>query len=154
MQNPALGAMCIWKYICGYSDQSEKMSSVPLPALYLVMPLVSREEIRETVCHTTAGFFKLVDKMRVSNSIHALATIREAVPQMYALTSEALSIALAARLVAFNDAAGGFVPMQYSSTKLTTTSVEDEYMKAALRLGKWSYAVGVDRLFAIFGVET
>jgi hypothetical protein len=47
VQNPALGAMLVWRYVVGYHKARSDAAGCPLPLLFLVLPLSAK--IAETL---------------------------------------------------------------------------------------------------------
>ena len=52
VQNPALGAGLLWRFACGYSEAHPRRDPVPLPLLFLVLPIILHEQIEELVAGT------------------------------------------------------------------------------------------------------
>ena len=63
VQNPAIGAAVIWRFICGYYSRENK--GVPFPLVFLVLPIIFREELCDVIYTTQKkkGLTKLSEKL-------------------------------------------------------------------------------------------
>src|SRR4030095_3607678 len=52
VQNPALGAGLLWRYVCGYVDSHPTRDPVSFPLVFLVLPLVLHEQTENFVQST------------------------------------------------------------------------------------------------------
>ncbi len=52
VQNPALGAMLLWRFAVGYERGSRTASPTPIPLLFLVLPVTLHEETVQFVTST------------------------------------------------------------------------------------------------------
>ena len=43
VQNPALGAVLLWRFTCGYYSNENR--PVPFPLLFVVLPIVFRQDL-------------------------------------------------------------------------------------------------------------
>ncbi len=68
VQNPALGAMMLWRSCSGYHRESQTAAPIPLPLLFLVLPICLHRETAELLSSTQrqSGLRKFVEKFHVS----------------------------------------------------------------------------------------
>ena len=50
VQNPALGAALLWRFTCGYYSNENR--SVPFPLLFVVLPIVFRQDLCSVIKST------------------------------------------------------------------------------------------------------
>ena len=43
VQNPAIGAAILWRFICGYKSKDNEPT--PFPLLFIVLPIIFREDL-------------------------------------------------------------------------------------------------------------
>lgn len=62
VQNPALGAVLVWRFACGYTDKSPTRSYAPLPFAFLVLPIILHADSFADLAGTRSGLLAFVDK--------------------------------------------------------------------------------------------
>ena len=53
VQNPAMGATILWRFICGYYAKENK--GVPFPLLFIVLPIIFRADLCTVIQSTQKG---------------------------------------------------------------------------------------------------
>lgn len=63
VQNPAIGAAVLWKFIYGYYLKENKM--IPFPLLFIVLPIILREDLCTAIKSTQKkkGLSKVSEKL-------------------------------------------------------------------------------------------
>jgi hypothetical protein len=105
--------MLLWRCASGYSSASNRGEPIPLPLLFLVLPILLHQETAGLVTSTlkSSGLRKFVEKFQLAaqNKTDLLLTIGPRAQAMRSLTAEALGIAVLCRILAFeNNAARAF----------------------------------------------
>src|SRR4029077_5237987 len=107
VQNPALAAMLLWRCASGYSLTSDRAEPIPLPLLFLVLPILLHHETAELVTATqkSSGLRKFVEKFQLASQSKTdlLLSIGSRAQAMRNLTSEGLGIAVLCHILAFED---------------------------------------------------
>jgi hypothetical protein len=107
VQNPALAAMLLWRCASGYSATSDRSEPIPLPLLFLVLPILLHQETAELVASTLkpSGLRKFVEKFQLAaqSKTDLLLAIGPRAQVMRNLTAEALGIAVLCRVLAFEE---------------------------------------------------
>jgi hypothetical protein len=107
VQNPALAAMLLWRCASGYAAASGRAEPIPLPLLFLVLPILLHQATAELVSstHKGSGLRKFVEKFQLAaqSKTDLLLTIGPRAQAMRTLTAEALGIAIICRVLAFED---------------------------------------------------
>jgi len=107
VQNPALAAMLLWRCASTYSLSQERAEDIPLPLLYLVLPILLHRETADLVSGTlkNSGLRKFVEKFQLAtySKTDLLLSIGSRAVGMRDLTSQGIGIAVACRLLGFEE---------------------------------------------------
>ena len=99
--------MLLWRCASGYSATSDRSEPIPLPLLFLVLPILLHQETAELVTSTlkASGLRKFVEKFQLAaqSKTDLLLAIGPRAQAMPNLTAEALGIAVLCRVLAFED---------------------------------------------------
>lgn len=103
VQNPALGAMLLWRCCVGYSSAHERAQSAPLPLLFLILPMLLHKDTAELVMSTqrASGLRKFVEKFQLAaqSKTDLLLAIGPRAQAMRKLTGDSLGLAVVSNLV-------------------------------------------------------
>ena len=140
VQNPALGAGLLWRFACGYSEAHPRREPVPLPLLFVVLPIILQEQVEELVAGTqkASGLRVFAGKFAKSaNSMQDLLMgIHDRVLLLRRLSKESLALALATRLLHLETTAGVIALSQVEAVAGIPLEVR-RMMKSAEKLGLW-----------------
>lgn len=134
VQNPALGAAVIWRFTHGY--YREKCEPVPFPLLFVVLPIVFREELCDLIIHTQKGLPKLSEKLFSNRQNDNLYSINNTAKAQRGLTFDSIAIAATALLISIDVRSAMVYPINAKNAKGLNDSTMD-MMKAAEKLGIW-----------------
>ncbi len=137
VQNPALGAVVIWRFVCGY--YSVDTSMVPFPLLFIVLPIIYNEELRDVIKSTRAssGLSKVSEKLiqkKINDSLYAINTVAN---ELKLTSLQAIGIANDTKLISVD------IPNAYVFPVMTTKAPEGRSIEVktmyttAERLGQW-----------------
>ena len=156
MQNRALGAMLLWRFIVGYEDSSETREATPLPLLFVVLPILLHEETAVLVRKTqkASGLRFFADKFRESkvSASDLIPAIHQRALDMRMLSSESIMTAVATGLVSVDCDSGGAVHITSSAPKAGIPASIDRLLKSAEKLGAWCSQVSLHEVSAILRV--
>lgn len=102
MQNPALGALLLWRFAKAYPESHLQKLDSPLPLAFIVLPLVWHPDTAEVIAGTltTSGLRKYAAKFTESEGARdVLIGINDRVAHLRPKTRAALRVALATGLV-------------------------------------------------------
>jgi hypothetical protein len=103
VQNPALGALLLWRFVTGYSAARSDSAACPLPLTFLVLPVLLHEETARHVRTTRrdTGLRGFVAKFTAASNAEAdlLLGLHDRARTMRAQTLDALRTAVGARLL-------------------------------------------------------
>ena len=151
IQNPALGAILIWRFVIGYAEED---CVAPLEMVYIVLPVVFEETMRAAINGTKSGLVKCHVKLHSNMADSALLRVAEAAPMLYGLTSESIASALACGLVSLDAKDAKLrVARKTMPSQIKMSSIEKDCMRAARKLGKWVANLSKDEIEALLGVR-
>ena len=84
VQNPAIGAMILWHFICGY--KAKDSSPAPFPLLFYVLPIIFRDDLCTTIKSTRKGLSKVSEKLFQEKRNDELYSINNAAIELRQLT--------------------------------------------------------------------
>ncbi|WP_324664241.1 three component ABC system middle component [Dehalococcoides mccartyi] len=155
VQNPALGAMLLWRFAVGY-ERNRTATPSPLPLMFLVLPIVLHEETAQLVTSTQEAsglrvFASKFSETRISKADLLLAINRRAF-EMRKLTMDSLALATSSGLISFDCDRGTVVALSSSPAKSGIPLSIKPMLKAAERLGLWCSAVSIHEVSVILKV--
>ncbi|OGO91756.1 MAG: hypothetical protein A2Y17_13430 [Clostridiales bacterium GWF2_38_85] len=137
VQNPAIGAAVIWRFVCGYYECDNRNISVPFPLLFLVLPIIFREDLREVIKSTqkAKGLQKVAEKLFITKKADLFCGIQSTAEQYKETTLSSIHIASNANLIAIDTKTALVSPLQTKASKMPKTS--DELLMQSEKLGMW-----------------
>lgn len=141
VQNTALGAVILNRFVFGYAEGSRMAEPTPLPLLFIVLPLVLLEATADCILKTrkNSGLRKFVENLSgsESKSQDLIYSLSARAKESREFTMECLSMAIAC----------GLIGLDLDSGKVTasTAKLPDSHLKgsnrglfdAATKLGYW-----------------
>jgi len=141
VQNPALAAMLLWRCASGYSSASNRSEPIPLPLLFLVLPILFHQETAELVTSTykISGLRKFVEKFQLAaeSKTDLLLGIGPRAQAMRNLTAEALGIAVLCRVLAFEENAARAFSLSDTPPIAGIPHSVRPLLRGAEKLGTW-----------------
>ena len=137
VQNPAIGAALLWRFICGYYSNENR--PIPFPLLFIVLPIGFHQDLCTVIKGTqkASGLSKVSEKLfsgKQNDSIHYVNTTAI---QMRGLTLEAFNIAVEANLVSLSTETATVFPLTTTFRKYTPKGDCKDMMAATEKLGVW-----------------
>lgn len=145
VQNPALGAAALWRFIIGY--YSADNNPVPFPLLFVVLPITFRKELTDIINSTLvkSGLPKFSEKLFTQKTNNSLYTVSDMAINMRRLTLNSFTIGTATNLFYIDmDSALVYPLYQSKSPKLKENAAD--VLKAAERLGVWCSRYSLNEL--------
>lgn len=140
VQNPALGAMLLWRCCVGYSSAHERAQPAPLPLLFLVLPMLLHKDTAELVMSTqrVSGLRKFVEKFQLAaqSKTDLLLAIGPRAQAMRKLTGDSLGVAFASNLVTLDRDGRVIAISETPATAGIPLSIRP-LLGAAEKLGAW-----------------
>lgn len=137
VQNPALGAVLLWRFTCGYYSNENR--PVPFPLLFVVLPIVFRQDLCSVIKSTqkASDLSKVSEKLfsgKLNDSIHY---VNNTAIQMRELTLEAFNIAVEAHLMSLSTENATVSPLTTAIRKYVPKGDCKIMLSAAEKLGAW-----------------
>lgn len=152
MQNPALGAGLLWRFVCGHSPATSQKGT-PLPLAFIVLPLLFHARSMEEVSGTFAssGLRKFEEKFSKGDG-DILLSLQPRILAMRNLSLHSLRIALGAGLVTLVPSEAVLWPRSTTALPRQPKPV-DELFKGAEKLGDWCSDITLFEIAGLLKVE-
>lgn len=155
IQNPALGAGLIWRFVCGYVANHPTRDPAPLPLLFLVLPIVLHEETEEFVSGTqkASGLRLFAAKFGKAENLKQdlLLAIHDRMLALRCLSMESIRLGLATRLLHLDGAT--VIPLSETQAVAGIQSDVRRLMKSAEKLGAWCGLLTVHEIATVLKVR-
>lgn len=137
VQNPAIGAALLWRFVCGY--YADDNQPVPFPVLFVVLPIVFRQDLCTVIKSTrkASGLSKVAEKLFMNKENDSIHFVNNTAIQMRDLTLEAFNIAVDANLLSLMAEKATVFPLVSTASKYTAKGDSKDMMNAAEKLGVW-----------------
>ena len=141
IQNPALGAMLLWRFTTGYAEGSKVSSPTPLPLLFIVLPIMLHQETAEFVKSTReksglrAFAAKFAEPQTSKNDL--LLAIHERSIKMRNLSMNSLRQAIASKLILIDSTEGVAISISKTQPKTGIPQSVRSMIRGAEKLGSW-----------------
>ena len=136
VQNPAIGAAILWRFVYGY--KSKNGNPTPFPLLFYVLPIIFREDLCSIIRSTQKrkGLSKVSEKLFDGKKNDELYTVNNSAIEMRLLTMTAFNIGTASNLfkMDFNTA---MVYVLVDTNKKDVSAPTKHLLDAAEKLGEW-----------------
>lgn len=155
VQNPALGAVLVWRFCCGYVETQRVSASPPLQLIFLVLPIILHKATSEFVKRTykSSGLRAFAAKFGDSSIVKQdlLFQIHERSIRWRKLSMESIELAAAGNLLKLQEN-GDVTPL--SRTKLKGLSAEVKLLTdMAEKLGSWFGELSVHEVVTTLKVK-
>lgn len=136
VQNPAIGAAILWRFVCGYYKYGNKF--VPFPLLFVVLPIIFREDLCKVINSTNqaSGFNKVSEKLFKSSSNDQLLSVNNAAISMRELTLQSFNIGMAANLYSMDFNTAYVFPLRQTN-RSGLSSPTKKLLNASEKMGGW-----------------
>ena len=137
VQNPAIGAAILWQFVYGYYYGTEENKQIPFPLLFVVLPIIFREDLRTVIDDTNkpSGLQKVSEKLFKDKRADLFCSIQDSAEQYKEITLAAINIAVNKGLIAVDTKTATALPLLKKGSKIPKTS--DELLKLGEKLGAW-----------------
>lgn len=138
VQNPALGAVVMWRFCCGYADASERAAPPALPLLFLALPIVLHQSTVEFLRRTrsSSGLRAFAAKFAdpAESKQDLLLQIHDRALRWRHLSLQSLELAVAGRLIHLVE--GEAIPLSRTRARGLPDEVK-QLLTDAEKLGNW-----------------
>jgi len=157
VQNPALGALLLWRFVVGYTETNPTHSPPPLPLLFLVLPIAFHVETMEQLHSTRLGsglraFIGKFSESSVSKNDLILA-IQGRATTMRSLSLEALQLAFSTKLLLLDAAKGAVAASSVTAPKAGIPESVRPLSRDVEKLGGWCGQLSLHEISVNFKVN-
>jgi len=155
IQNPALGAGMVWRFACGYVDSHPTHAAVPLPLLFLALPITLHEQTEEFVNNTQKSSGLRVFAAKFSKAENSkqdlLLAVHDRILALRELSLESIRLTLATRLLYLDVAS--VIPLSHTQAVAGIPPDVRRLMKTAEKLGGWCGVLTMHEIAATLKVR-
>ena len=141
MQNPALGAVLLWRFCVGYESSSNTRNPAPLPVLFLVLPVLLHEETADMVKGTQAasGLRAFAEKFKGTQRGRSdlLLAIHERSLRSRPLTLSSLQLAVNSHLLTILTDTADVASLTQTEPRAAIPESIRPLLAAAHKMGGW-----------------
>lgn len=136
VQNPAIGATILWRFICGYYAKENK--GVPFPLLFIVLPIIFRADLCMVIQSTQKGkgLSKVSEKLFAEKKNDDLYTVNNTAIAMRPLTLNSFNIGVSSKLFLMDISTAAIFPISQPKKSISSPSTRN-LLNAAEKLGVW-----------------
>jgi hypothetical protein len=154
-QNPALGAVAIWRVACGYRNEHPERGFLPLQLSFLTVPIVYHRPLLDIVDSTqrVSGLRQFVAKLGDTSAARQdlLFAIQDRAQRWKDVSLESLRISLACRLVRLG-LDGRLIPL--TETEPSSVPIPSKkILKNSEKLGAWFSRVSIHEISNLLHVR-
>jgi hypothetical protein len=137
VQNPAIGAALLWRFVCGYYQNESH--SVQFPLLFIVLPITFRQDLCAVVNSTyrASGLSKVSEKLFDKKENDSIHFINNTASILRPLTLGAFNIAVETNLLSLIPETAMVFPVTTKMSKYIPKGDTKDMLKAAEKLGAW-----------------
>jgi hypothetical protein len=137
VQNQAIGAAILWRFVCGFYTNDNH--PVPFPLFFIVLPIVFRQDLCTVIKGTqkASGLSKVSEKLFKNKENDSIHYVNKTAIQMRELTLSAFNIAVEANLVYLMIDNASVFPLETKIKKYTPKGDSKTMLDAAEKLGLW-----------------
>ena len=137
VQNPAIGAALLWRFVCGY--YADENRPVTFPLLFVVLPIIFRQDLCAVIKGTqrASGLSMVSEKLFKSKENDSIHFVNNTSIQMRDLTLESFNMAIEANLISLIAESATVFPLTASARKYIAKGNCKDMMNAAEKLGAW-----------------
>ena len=137
VQNPAIGAALLWRFVCGYYQKESQPA--PFPLLFVVLPITFRQDLCAVVKSTqkASGLSKVSAKLFEKKENDSIHFVNSTAIKLRPLTLEAFNISVKANLLSMIPETAAVFPVADKMIKYTPKGDAKDMLNAAEKLGTW-----------------
>ena len=154
-QNPALGAVILWRFACGYQQGHKTRDSVPLPLAFTVLPIIFHRTLLDVLAHTQkdSGLRKFAEKFADTRDARqdVLLSIHDRCTKWRDISWASLRIAFAAKLLTLTTE-GVLIPLTETAPG-GLPSRTATLLRSSEKLGSWFAVLSIHEVATLLKVR-
>jgi hypothetical protein len=139
VQNPALGAILLWRFAVGFRLGNVRSQTAPLPLVFVVLPVLLDADMSDVLEGTRSGLRAFVAKFSEAqrSKTDMVLAIQNRASALRELTATSLRIALASGLVSIDASTAGIFPTSTTFPKVGIPESVRPLLRSSEKFGKW-----------------
>ncbi len=152
VQNSALGAVSLWRFICGYISVNN--IPVPFPIIFIILPIVFDEELRNFIknTHKQSGLIKLASKISSQKNSDKIYKIHLSSEIYKNLTLQSFQIALNTKLISIDPKTAYILPITKTPKSLPLGDSKI-ILEVSEKLGFWCGSITLHEISSLLKVR-
>lgn len=157
IQNPALGAILLWRFVIGYKDGSEVAAHTPLPLMFTVLPVIFHKDTATFISSTlkSSGLRAFTNKFNESKTSKndLILSIHQRALSMRNLTAKSIALGISADLIKIDSTTALAIPLSTSVPKANIANSVNGLIKGSEKLGFWCSKLTLHEISLILKVS-
>ena len=156
VQNPALGAVLLWRYALGWSEHNRIRAYPALPLLFVVLPILLHQDTFDLLKSTKrpTGLHGFAEKFSSASSRKSdvLMGIHSRAASWRRLTWQSIQLGVRARLFSVSRSGATVIPLTKAQPSALPTSIRP-LLANAEKLGEWCANLSMFEVATILKVQ-
>jgi hypothetical protein len=157
VQNPALGATLIWRFVVGHWQANSNSRACPFHLAFLVLPITLHSDTYRLLAATQrgSGLRKFSEKFALSQNKQSdlLFAIHDRARRLRPLSLESLQVAARTSLVEVLYEEGSILPLSTTPPKVGIAKSTQDLLRNSEKLGAWCAELTMHEVSAILKVR-
>lgn len=151
MQNPALGASLVWRFVEGYAPKGNGILPC-MPLLFIVLPILYHQELRDAAKSTfpSSGLRVFAGKFKGEQEI--IYGIQGRMLNLKEVTLASISIAIQCGLISLNPANAEVESLRPKAPSDLNEKIKD-MLRSSEKLGQWCRTLTIQEVQAILRIK-
>lgn len=154
-QNPALGAVLLWRFTCSYQKSHKNRAAVPLSLVFTVLPIILHKPLFDVLASTQkdSGLRKFTEKFSGTREARqdVLLSIHERCRKWSDVTWDSLRIGFATKLFVLTTESQ-ILPLTETSPRNVPTNTA-AMLRNAEKLGSWFAALSIHEISTLLKIR-
>lgn len=154
VRNPMLGAYILWNFVLGY--YSEKNQYAPLELLFIVLPMILKEDIAKLIQSTnkSSGMRAMLDKFMKTDVLKndLISNIHNDIDKMKDMTADSFSEAIKVGLISIDIETNTIFPLELRKRNNEAATIL-KMGKNAEKLGQWCAGLSLTEIEDVLKVR-
>lgn len=153
MQNPALGAVLVWRFVCGYCPATESSVGAPFHLAFLALPLILHEKTRAGIESTHKGSGLRYFETKFADEKDRVSAVHERAMVLRDLSLRSVRLGIATGLLTLDPSSGVLWPRSRSTPPASIIAPIKRLADSGEKLGLWARQLSLPEIVGILKVD-